>query len=88
MDYFLFLYFIAGIIQDFLWTLNIRFVAKEKIIRAAVLSFLTTVVSLIVLYNIITKLDSERSLLAIIIYALGIGIGTILGMKFKSGLKD
>ncbi|MEI6396895.1 MAG: hypothetical protein WCO48_02400 [Candidatus Taylorbacteria bacterium] len=38
-----------------------------------------------VLYNVLNRLDSERSIIAIIVYALGIGTGTFLGMKFKIG---
>jgi len=50
-------------------------------------SFLTTVVSLTVLYNIVTNLDPSKSLIAIIVYAAGITVGTMLGMKFKPGFK-
>ncbi len=79
----LFIYFVAGALQDFLLTLNWRFIAKEKVIPAAFFSFTVTIVSMLVLYNIITQLDKETSIEAIIIYALGIGTGTILGMKMK-----
>jgi len=61
---------------------------KERIIPAAFYSFAVSVVSMLVLYNIITRLDSGRSLVAIIIYSLGIGTGTILGMKLKISPKD
>ncbi len=83
MGYYLILYFLAGVLQDFLVTLNWRFVSKERVIPAAIFSFTVTVVSILVLYNIITKLDEERSLIAIVIYALGVGTGTILGMGMK-----
>jgi hypothetical protein len=83
MNIYLLFYFLAGILQDFLLTLNFRFIAKEKIIPASLLSFLTTVVSMLVLYNILTRLDRNRSLIAIIVYALGISTGTALGMKTK-----
>ena len=43
---------------------------------------------MLVLYNIITQLDKERGIIAIVIYALGIGTGTILGMKTKISSKD
>jgi hypothetical protein len=33
-------------------------------------------------------LDSDRSILAIIIYAAGVATGTFLGMKFKFGMED
>lgn len=88
LNYFLIIYFLTGILQDFLLTLNLRYIAKDKVMPAAILSFTVTVVSMLVLYNILTKLDDQRSLLAIFIYALGIATGTILGMKTKIGMKD
>jgi uncharacterized protein YebE (UPF0316 family) len=85
MNYYLYLaiYFFVGIIQDFLLTLNWRFVAKEKNLPAAFSSFFTTVVSMLVLYNILTQIDSEKSIVAIIVYSLGIGVGTFLAMKLR-----
>ncbi len=88
MDYYLILYFFAGVLQDFLLTLNWRFINKEKAIPAAIFSFAVTVVTMLVLYNILTQLDKQRSIITIIIYALGIGTGTILGMKTKIGSKS
>jgi uncharacterized protein YebE (UPF0316 family) len=84
MFYFI-LYFLAGIIQDFLVTLNWRYVAEKKIALASMFSFLATVLSFTVIYDIISRLDSEDSLLSIIFYSLGVGLGTILGMKVKFG---
>ena len=84
----LIIYFLAGVLQDILFTLNIRYVAKEKIFLAVLSSFLTVIVSMIVLYNIITRLSDQRGILAIIIYALGIAVGTFLAMKLKIGLKE
>ena len=83
MFYQLILYFLAGIIQDFFLTLNWRFVTKEKPLQATAFSFLTTVTSLLVLYNILTQLDKERSIIGIIIYALGIATGTYLSVRLK-----
>jgi uncharacterized protein YebE (UPF0316 family) len=79
------IYFFAGVLQDFLLTLNWRYMAKDKIWGDSLFSFLTTIISFIVLYNILTKLDQERSLIAIVIYSLGIAMGTFLGMKTKIG---
>lgn len=87
MDYYIVLYFFAGIVQDFLLTLNWRYVAKHKIAPAVGLSFLVTIVSLLVIYDIISRLDSQRSILAIIVYAAGVATGTFLAMKFKIGFK-
>jgi len=85
MGYYLIIFYFTGILQDFLLTLNWRYIAKNKVLPASILSFAVTIVTLTVLYNILSKLDSERSIFAIIIYALGIGTGTFLGMKFKIG---
>jgi len=79
------IYFFAGVLQDFLFTLNIKYVAINKVALAMLSSFLITVVNLIVLYNILTLMDSERSITAIIIYAAGVATGTLLGMKLKIG---
>ena len=87
MDYYLILYFFAGVLQDFLLTLNWRFINKERPIPAAFFSFVVTIVTMSVLYNILTQLDKQRSVVAIIIYALGVGTGTVLGMKTKIGSK-
>ncbi len=83
----LLIYFFAGMVQDFFLTLNWRYIAADKKIAASTSSFLTTVISMLVLYNILTNLDSQRSLVAIIIYALGIGTGTLLAMLVKKGFK-
>ena len=87
MDYYLVLYFLAGVLQDFLLTLNWRFISKEKAIPAAVLSFVVTVMGMLVLYNILTQLDKQKSIVVVLVYALGIGTGTLLGMKTKIGSK-
>jgi len=88
MSYYLSLliFFTVGIIQDFLATLNWRYVAKGKALPAVTFSFLTTVVSMTVFYDILTRLDSNKSIIAILFYSLGIGAGTFLAMKFKPGL--
>ena len=88
MGYYMILFYFAGILQDFLLTLNWRYIAKNRVLPASTLSFLVTIVSMTVLYNILSRLDSERSIWAIIVYALGIGTGTFLGMKFKIGSDD
>jgi len=78
-------YFLAGVLQDFLFTMNIKYVAVNKVILAMLTSFLITVVNLVVLYNILTVMDSQRSIVAIVIYAAGIAVGTFLAMKLKIG---
>lgn len=79
----LIVYYFAGVLQDFLFTVNLRYVAKNKVFLAVLTSFLVTVVNLVVLYNILTQLDKDRTFIAILIYALGITTGTFLAMKFK-----
>lgn len=69
-------------------TLNWRYVAKHKIAPAVSMSFLVTITTMLVIYNIIAKLDEERSVVAIVIYAAGVAMGTFLGMKFKYGMDE
>ena len=88
MDLQLLLYFLAGVLQDFLVTLNQRYVIKNHVVSAMITSFIITIVSLVVLYNIISSLDPQKSIPAIIIYALGIAVGTFLAMKLKIGQKN
>jgi len=88
MIYYFFLYFLAGVVSDFLYTLNIRFVSRGKVLWSAIVAFLQTIVALLVIYDIVGRLDSQRSIMAIIIYALGVGVGTFLAMKFKLGKED
>ncbi|KKQ68129.1 MAG: hypothetical protein A3F95_02415 [Candidatus Nealsonbacteria bacterium RIFCSPLOWO2_12_FULL_39_31] len=82
------IYFIAGVAQDFLSTLNWRYVAEKKILPSMIFSFLTVAVGMVVLYNIVKDLDPQKSILAIMIYCAGIAGGTFLAMKFKLGLKS
>lgn len=79
----LLLYFLAGVVQDFLFTLNLRFVAKDRAVLAGLTAFLDTIVTMSVLYSVFTALDSERSILAIVAYAAGIGIGTLFAMRLR-----
>lgn len=88
MDYFIIAYFFVGIFQDFLLTLNWRYIAKHKVAPAVLMSFLVTITTMLVIYNILIKLDSQRSIFAIVIYAAGVAAGTFLGMKFKYGMGD
>lgn len=88
MDLQLILYFFAGVLQDFLFTLNIKYVAVNKVLLAMLTSFLITVVNLVVLYNILVAMDSQRSIAAIVVYAAGIATGTLLAMKFKITKKE
>ena len=88
MNWYLIIYFLAGLLQDSILTLNWRFINKDRVIPAALTSFAVTIVSMTVLYNILTQLDKERGFVAILVYALGIASGTIVGMKTKIASKD
>ena len=81
--YLLLLYFLAGVISDFLFIINMRFVAKERVFSAAFVAFLNTVISLYVLYSILTEIQTGRGIFAILVYALGIGTGTYIAMRLK-----
>ena len=87
MNEFFILYFIAGVVEDFLVTVDLRLIAEKRVIPATLVSFVATLIALFVLYNILARLDAERSIIAIIIYAAGIATGTFLGMKMKLGNK-
>lgn len=76
----LIVYFIVGVVQDFFFTMNSKYIAKEKVLPAVFYSFFTILISMLVLYNILTDIDSERSIVAIIVYSCGIATGTYLAM--------
>jgi len=78
-------YFFAGVLQDTLFTLNQRYVIKNHVISAMLTSFLITIVGLVVLYNILSSLDPQQSIVGITVYAFGVAAGTLLGMKLKIG---
>lgn len=82
------LYFLAGLLQDFLFTVSLRYVSKEKAVHASTTAFFDNLVSVGVLYSIISRLEGERTIIAIIVYSFGIAVGTFLAMKFKFGMKD
>ncbi len=71
--------------QDVFWTLNVKYVATDRPLLASTFSFFTSMISLGVFYDILTRLDTERSILAITVYSLGIAVGTFIAMKSKFG---
>jgi uncharacterized protein YebE (UPF0316 family) len=81
------IYFFVGVIQDFFFTLNSKYIAQNKITAAVIFSFLTILMSMLVLYNILTQLDAQRSIAAIIVYSFGIATGTFLALKFPITFK-
>ena len=75
------IYFLVGVVQDFFFTMNLKYVAREKVWPAVVFSFLAVSMSMLVLYNIVKDLDPQKSVLAIIVYSCGIAVGTYIAMK-------
>ena len=84
MIYF-FLYFLAGIIIDFLFTLYVRFVAEKKAFFAALFTGINAFINFFVFYDVLSRLQGQKSIIGIACYALGIGVGTFLAMKLKLG---
>ncbi len=86
--YYLIIYFIAGIVQNFIFTLHLRYTAKDKIMLSVISSFFGVLLAWLVFYNILTQLYSQKTILAIVIYSAGIASGTYLAMKFRFGFKE
>jgi len=83
----LLIYFMVGVVQDFFFTLNTKYVAEKKVFWAVVFSFLTVLISMWVLYDIVSSIDRKNGILAIFVYACGIATGTYFAMKMP-GLKE
>ena len=75
------IYFIAGVVQDFFFTLNVEYVAKGKVLPAVIFSFCAILTVMLVLYNILQDLNPQKSIPAIIIYSCGVAVGTYIAMK-------
>lgn len=88
MELYYFFYFLAGALSDFLWTLNVRFIDHDKALPSGITGFLAMICMMVVFSDIIGKLESQSALLGIIIYSLGIGVGSFLGVKFKLQYKE
>jgi LytS/YehU family sensor histidine kinase len=78
----LIIYFLVGVVQDFFFTMNSKYIAQEKVASAVIFSFLTILMSTVVLYNILNDINSETSIIAIVVYSAGIATGTYVAMKF------
>jgi hypothetical protein len=50
---------------------------------AVATSFIISLLSFWVLYNILADLDANRSIISVLVYSAGIATGTFLAMKFK-----
>jgi len=64
--------------------MNTKYIAKEKVAPAVFFSFFTVLISMLVLYNIVTQLGPESGILAIVVYSCGIATGTYIAMKTPS----
>lgn len=85
-SYILFVYFGIAVFQAFLSGANIKLIAKDEALKAAAVTFTTNLISFTVLYSIIARLGTERGLVAITIYCLGLAAGIYLAVKAKFGV--
>ena len=69
------LFFSVGFFQDILITYYYQAVAKERAVLSSGLSFVVTLVNLLVLYGIISGIE-DQVLSIILVYALGNAVGT------------
>ena len=88
MGYYLLIFYLVGLFQEFLAALYLRFLTKGKTIPAVALSFTITLIGLLVIFNILTRLETQKGTIAIIVFALGVATGTFLAMKVKKGFKN
>ena len=73
-------FFLVGIIQDILATYYYQTIAKEYSWRAGIFSMIVTLVNLVILYEIITGIETQ-ALSVIFVYAFGNGVGTFIVIK-------
>jgi hypothetical protein len=78
-----FLFYLMGVAQDFLITLNLRLIGQEKRQWAALLSFFNTAIGLLVIFKILSSLDQVGSIRKILCYSAGVGTGTFLAITLK-----
>jgi len=80
-------YLFIGILEDFLGTLTLRFVLKERVLWAVFTTFVITIISLLVFYSIFVKLNTQtrEGIVDIVVYSIGVSLGTLIAMKIKIG---
>lgn len=78
----LIIYFAAGIVSTLLETLNVRFITKGKALQASLITFSVVLIGFGVLFDIIANLN-QSGFLGIVIYAIGVGIGTFIGTNLR-----
>ena len=72
-------YFLVGVLQDFMIALYTRLVSTKQTIWASLLSFIITAINLAVIYTLLTGLE-DKGWIAILAYAIGNAVGTGIGM--------
>jgi positive regulator of sigma E activity len=82
------IYFGAGVIQDITVTFYYQFVSEKKALRAAMLSFLITLINLTILYGILSNLNPDSGIFLIATYALGNATGAYLAIRFPKILSQ
>lgn len=80
------IYFLVGVIQDIILTLNWRYISEDRALASAISAFLSALISLIVLYNIIFTIADGKNFLAVLVYAAGIGTGTYIAIRSEKTL--
>jgi hypothetical protein len=81
------LFFAVGFVQDLLITFYYQAVARDNSEKSAVLSVIVTLVNVIVLYEILTGIES-RVISVIVAYALGNGVGTYYVVNRQKSKND
>ena len=78
------IFFIVGVIEDFIGTMTLRYLIAKRIWATTISTFAITIISLAVFYGIFIKIEEDpKRFLAILVYSLGISVGTFLAMKIK-----
>ena len=79
------IFFIVGIIECFGVSLNTKLVQRNKYFPSFLTSFVNIVIWAYVISAIIENIDKGPYI--VILYALGYGIGDVLGIKFDNYLE-
>ena len=81
----LIIYLIVGMIEDFLGTMTLRMVVKERIWLSTIFTFFINVIGMVVFYSIFVRLtnETEEGIISILVYSIGIAMGTFIAMKVK-----
>jgi hypothetical protein len=75
-----FIFFSIGVFQDIFITYYYQTIVKEYAYKAAFFSASVTLINLVVLYQILTGIESQAFSI-ILVYAIGNGFGTFLVIR-------